>query len=256
MTLDCTVAVVLVAVVVTYSAPPDDLARCVDALRSGGAVDHVLVYDTGGSAVVATPTDDGPPVEVVRVANRGYGAAANAGFAGAEALGAVLETEAAGEQAVAVGNMDGVGFGAARGGDSPRGTLAPAFDIPRGVADHRLLAGRAGGCVDSHEFFFRHGEQAKRIVVAKVLFDGERKFADIVDGTDILRFDAGLVEFLFIERYIVIAVIYHFDQPGALNGSEIFARGGLNFGVEAIAHTSRLLHKNLIYPCCIPTQTL
>jgi len=88
MTLDCTVAVVLVAVVVTYSAPPDDLARCVDALRSGGAVDHVLVYDTGGSAVVATPTDDGPPVEVVRVANRGYGAAANAGFAGAEALGA------------------------------------------------------------------------------------------------------------------------------------------------------------------------
>lgn len=78
----------LVAVVVTYSVPSDDLARCLTALRTGGDVDHVLVYDTGGSAVLPEFGADGPPVELVHVENRGYGAAANAGFAHAELLGA------------------------------------------------------------------------------------------------------------------------------------------------------------------------
>ena len=87
MSRDCTVAAVLTAVVVTYSATPGELARCLYALRAGGGVDHVLVYDTGGSAVLPQ-FQGGPPVELVRIENRGYGAAANAGFAHAEQLGA------------------------------------------------------------------------------------------------------------------------------------------------------------------------
>jgi N-acetylglucosaminyl-diphospho-decaprenol L-rhamnosyltransferase len=78
---------VLVAVVVTYSATRRDLGRCIGALRSGGGVDRIVLIDTGGSAIV----DDlpgNPPCEVIRVANRGYGAAANVGFARAAALGA------------------------------------------------------------------------------------------------------------------------------------------------------------------------
>lgn len=87
MALDCTFGAVLAAVVVTFSADPSDLARCVDALCTGGGVDRVLVFDTGGTAELPE-RPGGPPVELVRVANRGYGAAANAGFARAEALGA------------------------------------------------------------------------------------------------------------------------------------------------------------------------
>ena len=78
---------VLVAVVVTYSATRRDLERCISALRSGGGVDRIVLVDTGGSAIV----DDlpgNPPCEVIRVANRGYGADANTGFARAAALGA------------------------------------------------------------------------------------------------------------------------------------------------------------------------
>jgi len=84
---DTTVPPVLVAVVVTYSAGPRELGQCVAALRSGGGVDRLIVVDTGGAAIV----DDlpgSPPCEVIRTANRGYGAAANVGFARAAALGA------------------------------------------------------------------------------------------------------------------------------------------------------------------------
>jgi N-acetylglucosaminyl-diphospho-decaprenol L-rhamnosyltransferase len=78
---------VLVAVVVTYSATRRDLGRCIGALRAGGGVDRLVLVDTGGSAIVDDLPGD-PPCEVIRVANRGYGAAANVGFARAAALGA------------------------------------------------------------------------------------------------------------------------------------------------------------------------
>ena len=77
----------LVAVVVTYSAGPRELGRCIAALRAGGGVARLIVVDTGGSAIV----DDlpgNPPCEVIRTSNRGYGAAANVGFARAAAIGA------------------------------------------------------------------------------------------------------------------------------------------------------------------------
>lgn len=72
---DCTVRRVIAAVVVTYSAAPRMLDACVAALRADGRVGPVVVVDTGGRAA---PAD--PDVELLRVDNRGYGAAANAGI--------------------------------------------------------------------------------------------------------------------------------------------------------------------------------
>ena len=72
---DCTVRRVIAAVVVTYSAAPRMLDACVAALRADGGVGPVVVVDTGGGAA---PAD--PDVELLRVDNRGYGAAANAGI--------------------------------------------------------------------------------------------------------------------------------------------------------------------------------
>jgi N-acetylglucosaminyl-diphospho-decaprenol L-rhamnosyltransferase len=54
------------------------LDRCVDALRAGGGIDHIVVVDTGGTAAVS-----GDGIELIRMENRGYGAAANVGFAAA-----------------------------------------------------------------------------------------------------------------------------------------------------------------------------
>lgn len=72
---DCTVRRVIAAVVVTYSAAPEMLDACVAAIRADGGVSQIIVVDTGGTAAAS---DEG--VELLRIANRGYGAAANAGF--------------------------------------------------------------------------------------------------------------------------------------------------------------------------------
>lgn len=76
-------ALVSVAVVVTYSAGQMVLDRCIAALRAGGGIDHIVVVDTGGAAEVS-----GDAIELVRMENRGYGAAANVGFAAAVVHGA------------------------------------------------------------------------------------------------------------------------------------------------------------------------
>jgi GT2 family glycosyltransferase len=82
---------VIAAVVVTYSAPAEMLARCLRALLAEGGLDRVVVVDTGGTATVDTGTSDGASndnsndnsaaVTVITMQNRGYGAAANRGFA-------------------------------------------------------------------------------------------------------------------------------------------------------------------------------
>ncbi len=74
----------IAAVVVTYSAPAEALERCLAAVADD--VDHVVVVDTGGAAVVDARAD----VDLIVVPNDGYGAAANTGFARAHALGATV----------------------------------------------------------------------------------------------------------------------------------------------------------------------
>lgn len=82
----CTVPRVFAVVVVTHAAPAGMLDRALAAIRrddAPGGVDLLIVVDNGP----AHPTADGADL-VVRTANRGYGAAANTGFAAALAAGA------------------------------------------------------------------------------------------------------------------------------------------------------------------------
>jgi N-acetylglucosaminyl-diphospho-decaprenol L-rhamnosyltransferase len=74
---------VITAVVVTHAAPSATLTACLDSLRRAGGIDRIIVVDNGGRAEVS-----GDDVELIRVPNRGYGAAANEGFRRAFALGA------------------------------------------------------------------------------------------------------------------------------------------------------------------------
>ena len=68
----------IAAVVVTYSAPAAVLDRCLRALHAEAGLDRIVVVDTGGSATIEP--DLAARVELVRMTNRGYGAAANHGF--------------------------------------------------------------------------------------------------------------------------------------------------------------------------------
>lgn len=77
--MHCTVPRVYAAVVVTYSAPAEVLDRCLRSIVDAGGIDHIVLVDNGGRAVVADDLEDA--VEVIVLDNPGYGAAANRGFA-------------------------------------------------------------------------------------------------------------------------------------------------------------------------------
>lgn len=83
MAQDCTVRQVIAAVVVTHSAPAEMLDACVASVRSAGGVDRLIVVDNGTGEARRIDT-----LDVLTVPNRGYGAAANAGFARALDAGA------------------------------------------------------------------------------------------------------------------------------------------------------------------------
>lgn len=79
----CTVRRVFAVVVVTHAAPAGVLDRSLQSVREHGSVDRLIVVDNGSSAMARVDAD-----EVLRTANRGYGAGANLGFGAALAAGA------------------------------------------------------------------------------------------------------------------------------------------------------------------------
>ena len=93
----------------------------------------------------------------------------------AQPLGAVVGAEPAGEQAVAVGDVDHVARPRAGGADRARHQVGPGVDVARRVADHRRPAGRAARGVDAHALLARDREHAERIGVAQVVLGGEGK---------------------------------------------------------------------------------
>ena len=78
----------IAAVVVTYSAPAEMLDRCLRAVVGAGGIDRLIVVDTGGAATIAADLAD--QVQMVATENRGYGAAANLGFAVADGASSIV----------------------------------------------------------------------------------------------------------------------------------------------------------------------
>jgi N-acetylglucosaminyl-diphospho-decaprenol L-rhamnosyltransferase len=74
---------VIAAVIVTHAAPTGVLDACIASIRGAGGIDRLIVVDNGDG-----DAREYPAVDVLTVPNRGYGAAANEGFARAISAGA------------------------------------------------------------------------------------------------------------------------------------------------------------------------
>ena len=113
-----------------------------------------------------------------------------------------MGAEAAGEQAVAIGNLHNVIGGGSGRGQRAGGAFGPHFNIALGVPDHGGLAGGSAGGVDALDHFHRDGEQPVRVVVPHVLLQGEGKEFQIVQRLNVGRLDALFVETAAIEGNI------------------------------------------------------
>ena len=142
-----------------------------------------------------------------------------------------MRAQAAGKQAVAVGNLHNVVFahvGAVHGAGHQ---LCPAIHVAAGVTGHAGLAGSAGGCMNAHNFALRHGEEAERIVVAQILLFGKGQKVQVLHAMDVLGRDAQLLHLVAVEGHVFVNAAHHVAQPLILKGAQLLAGHGFHCGI-------------------------
>ena len=153
-----------------------------------------------------------------------------------QAFSTVVGAEAAGEQAVAIGNMHFVATSATRRADRAGDHVGPGVDVVLGVADDGRFAGGAAGGMQAHDVMHRHGEHAVGVVVAQVGFGGERKLRQVFQRLDVIRVHAQRIEALTVQRHVVVGVVQAPAQAIQLVLTEFVDAGGFNRVQHWIKH--------------------
>ena len=99
----------------------------------------------------------------------------------AKPLGAVVEADPAGKQAIAIRILhqhSGLAPGRAH---TARHQVCPVVEIAPAVADDRGLAGGARRSVHAQHLVARNGEHPEWILLAQVVFGGKRKSSQVVE---------------------------------------------------------------------------
>ena len=210
------------------------------AQRQPAQVDAHAFRDLGDVERVGRRRAEDARAQVLDQRDLPLGAAARNRHDGqAEALGAVVISEPAGEQAVAEGVVKDVARARAHGRERARHQARPHVEIAARIADHGRLAGRARRAVDPDEFFARHREQAEREIVAQVGLGREREAREVRERLDVLGPGAGGVELAPHGRYGLVGALHRPPQLRELQRREIVARHGLRDRIEHVALAAR-----------------
>ena len=152
----------------------------------------------------------------------------------ADLVGAAVQARAAGEEAVAIGNLNDVVRAAARGGDAARHQLRPHVHIVLRIAGDDGAAGGAAGALDAHDVVQRRGEQAVGELVAQVGLLHEGQVFEIVHIADVLGADALGVHARAVDGNVVVFVFHRPAQALGLEGVKLIAADGFHFRVKHI----------------------
>ena len=203
---------------------------------------HLLVADglahhqrVGGGA------GDGVAAQVLHEHELALGVAGGGGHDGrADLLHAVMEPQAAGEQAVAVGDLHGVVLRHARAAKAAGHALGPHLDVALGVAGDDGLAGRAGGGVDAHDLRAGRGKGAVRVVVAQVALIHEGQELQVRKGADVLGLYALLLHPLAVEGDVGVHAVDGLLQPLELNALQRLAVDGFHGTIPVHRHNLQM----------------
>ena len=158
----------------------------------------------------------------------------------AEPLGAVVQTKPAGKQPVAVASSAPACRAAAARTHRAGHDAGPRVESRAAVADHGRLAGGAGRGMDAADLVARHREHPERIILAQVVFGGEREPWQVIECLEVVRMHAGFVEGVVVVRDIAVGVAERPFQALELQGRDLVTRGGLD-RLEAFACGVRLM---------------
>ena len=102
-----------------------------------------------------------------------------------------MRAQAAGEQAVPVGDVDPLARSPAGGADRPGHQPRPGTDVRAGVPDDRRPAGGTRRGVQPDDLVAGDGEHPERVVLAQVRLGGEREARQVGQGTEVVGMYAG-----------------------------------------------------------------
>ena len=207
-----------------------------DAQRRAARVDALAAEFVGNVEHVGRGDHDDGRLEVADQLHLLFGLpAGHRDHRATELFGAVMGAEAAGEQPVAVGDVDDVARPAAGGVDRAGDQVGPHVDVGLGIADDGRLAGRPARSMDAHHLLARHGEHAVGVVVAQVLLGREGKAGEVGQRPEVIRMDAGGVEFRLVMRHVLVDMVQRPRKALGLQGDDLVAAGGFD-GVQALVH--------------------
>ena len=204
-------------------------AEDADLERASPRVDILRVEFVEDRQHVARRHHDDVGLEIGDEVNLPLGhAAGHRDDGAAEPLGAVMRAEAAGEQAVAIGDVDLHARPAAAGADAARADVGPGADVVTGVADDGRLAGRARRGVQANDLLTRHRKHAERIICAQIGLGGEREFRKVGKLLQVAGINARLLEGAAIMRHVVVGVIERPFEALELQRRDLIARRDLD----------------------------
>ena len=138
-------------------------------------------------------------------------------------LYAIMRAQAACKESVAVSHRENIVAGNAVSGQATRHTLAPNTNVLAGIAHNRGIARSAATCMNADNLALRGSLKAERIVVAKVFLCGERQFLDVLDGLNVVGTNVHFLQFIAVERDIMIDVFNNLMESLALQGTHFVA---------------------------------
>ena len=147
---------------------------------------------------------------------------------GADVGGSVVGTQTAGEQPIAVRDLEDVFLRGSVGGEGAGDALRPHCKVLACVKHYNRLAGGAGRGVDAHNLAHRDGGKAEGVVVAKARLVCKWQFGDVLDAVDVIGREVHLLEPLAVERGVVVTVIHNFFQSSTLDFAQLVAVHTLN----------------------------
>ncbi len=138
-------------------------------------------------------------------------------------LGTGMRTQSAGKEPVSVGYLENVRAARTVCRKSTRQAFRPYRQVFTCIPHHGRFPRCSGRCVNTDYLTHGNGTKPERIIVAKVVFGGKRKFHDIIDAVDVIGGNAQFLHFPAIERSVMIHTLHCLFKTNALDFTKTFA---------------------------------
>ena len=151
-------------------------------------------------------------------------------------VGAAVEAGAAGEEAVAVGDLHDVFICSAGSDDRPCAALLPHVQVLLGIEGHNALSGGAGSGLNADAVLEIRAQKAVGIGFAEIVFGEERKFLDVVNALYVFRLYTFLVHQIAVVGDIVVDVFHLLYDLLVLDLQDLLAGRGLDLFLVIVLH--------------------